>query len=79
MTTVIKIIEDHLRGIGADGLVYPSECVCEIGNLAPCDGSAMHCQPGWRGASKDGDDPEDWLMYASKEAADASKAEGGEA
>lgn len=77
MTTVITIIADHLRSIGADGLVYPGECGCELSDLAPCAGRIDECQPGYKGAVKPDDDPADErAMYPSREAADASKTRG---
>ena len=76
MSTVITIVADHLRAIGADGLVCtPGECACMLPTLAPCDGIINECEPGWRGADADGD----FMLYRSAAAAEASKNEGGAA
>lgn len=71
MHTVIEIVAEHLRGIGADGLVCPGECACVLGELAPCYGNISECQPGWRGAL--GEDGADFTLYTSSEKAEDSK------
>ena len=76
MTTVIKIIEAHLRTIGADGLVCTmTDCACVLDELVPCDGNINECQPGWRGALRD--DDVDFTLYPSREMAESTKMEGG--
>ena len=78
MSTVITIIADHLRAIGADGLVCtPGECACMLPRLAPCDGIINECKPGWRGAGADADGG--FVLYPSAAAAEASNKEGGAA
>lgn len=75
--TVIQIISEHLQSIGADGLVQPdAECGCELDDLVPCCRDFASCAPGYKGKSLD--DDYDWTMYASKEAAERSKVDGGE-
>lgn len=72
MATVIEIVAEHLRSIGADGLVQTdAECGCEAANLAPCQGDFSACQPGWRGIDPDSTSG-DWAMYRTKEAAQRS-------
>lgn len=67
MATLIQI----LAAAGYDGLVDPhSECGCLLSDMAPCLGSPAECAPGYRGACKD--DPEEWAIYRSKEAAEES-------
>jgi hypothetical protein len=75
MATIIEIISAHLRTIGADGLVLPdAECGCELADLQPCGDDFSKCQPGYRGCNKDeAYSPDDWAMYATQEAAEASK------
>ena len=70
MTTVIEIIEAHLRTIGADGLVFEGECGCELGDLAPCMSGPGQCSPGYRGAP--GVDGGEWAMYTSRQDAGES-------
>ena len=73
MATVIEIIRAHLTSIGAEGLLQPdAECACELCDLAPCCDVISSCQPGWKGSPSSPDHGE-WSMYASKEAATASK------
>lgn len=77
MPTVIEIVADHLRSIGADGLVAPSECGCELSDLAPCGSlGSGECLPGWKGLMAGAEGPTDWAMYSTREAAEASKKEG---
>jgi hypothetical protein len=77
MTRVIEIVADHLRSIGADGLVCPdADCGCELAQLEVCEGGMSQCQPGWKGAGSI-DSPE-WRMFTTREAAEASR-EGGAA
>jgi hypothetical protein len=46
---MLSVIEEHLRSTGMDGLVNgDQECCCELGSLAPCDGSCLECSPGKR-------------------------------
>lgn len=71
--TIIEIVKQHLKAVGADGLCAPSECGCELSDLAPCGGLPSDCVPGWKGAPCEDQDADDWLMYSSKEAAEASK------
>lgn len=71
MPTVIEIIAEHLTANGYDGLVNDGlECGCELGELESCDGLKSDCQPAYRGASLNAED--DWMMYASKDAAASS-------
>lgn len=73
MSTVITIVADHLRSIGADGLVCPAaECGCKIDDLAPCEDHFGECQPGW--VSHKPGNPHDWLMWSTKEMADSETA-----
>ena len=69
---VIEIVRAHLVAGGHDGLVCgDSDCGCLLADLQPCGESMSHCEPAYRGADRDS--PGEWAMYASKEAADASK------
>lgn len=81
-TTVIQIVKEKLKAMGADGLVCPDEeCGCKLDDLAPCGGDISECQPGWI-SSPTGQVEHDWLMWSSKEQADAESArakQGGEA
>lgn len=48
--TVKEIVEKHLQENGYDGLYYPEECGCKVGNLMPCiafGGSQAGCLPGY--------------------------------
>ncbi len=45
--TVKEIIEAYLKEHGYDGLYYPGECACKIGDLASCDNLNLECQPGY--------------------------------
>jgi len=40
-------LEEWLRREGYDGL-YADECGCVIGDLAPCEGCPLDCEPGVR-------------------------------
>ena len=44
--TVNKILEDYLKANGFDGLFYPGECSCVIGDLQPCGLTMLDCEPG---------------------------------
>jgi len=46
--TVTKMVELHLVANGFDGLFSPSECACEIGDLAPCGEIQHDCQAGYK-------------------------------
>ena len=71
--TVVKIVEDHQRIIGAEGLVCPvAECGCRLKELVTCDSNFSECQPAWEGR-RDGD----WAMFTTKELAQASVRKGG--
>ena len=75
--TVIRIVAEHLRDNGFDGLVHTdAECGCEVDDLAPCRGDFGSCEAAHRGMSKD--EPGEWAMYVSKDAAERSKTDGGE-
>ena len=41
------ILESYLKDNGFGGLVYPDECACKIGDLQPCDGGMLECEPGY--------------------------------
>lgn len=70
-TTVQEILEDWLRCQGYDGLVSDgAECACQLDDLMPCSAPCDTCQPGYRGPDPSGE--MEWLMYASKEAAEAA-------
>ena len=72
---VIEIVREHLMANGFDGLVQTdSECGCGLEDLQPCGECFADCQPAYRGASTDQSyGADEWAMYATKEAADASK------
>lgn len=72
---VIEIVREHLRAGGFDGLVQvDAECGCELDDLQPCGECFASCEPGFRGANTDQQfSPNEWAMYRTKEAADASK------
>lgn len=53
-----EIIEDWLKENCYDGLCYPDECGCQIGDLMPCDSYCGHCRPGYLHG--------DGLMYTEK-------------
>ena len=44
---VRKILESYLKENGFDGLVYPGECACKIGDLQPCESGILECEPGY--------------------------------
>lgn len=74
MSTVIEIVSEHLRTIGADGLVCPdAECGCKLDDMAPCGGNFSACQPGYLSEPRD---PwlDDWTMWTTKERAEAENA-----
>lgn len=74
MTTVIEIVKAHLVAGGFDGLVLPdAECGCRIEALCPCEGQTAQCRPAFLGV--DPRSPDEWAMYPTKEAAEASKKE----
>jgi len=78
MTTVIKIIAEHLAANGYDGLANVDlECGCEIGDLEPCDGVKGDCHPAYRGADLSGYG--DWAMFLDKDVAARSVAAAAEA
>ena len=72
---VIEIVRAHLKMNGFDWLVRPdSECGCGLEDLQPCGECFADCQPAYRGASTDqSHGADEWAMYSTKEAADASK------
>ncbi len=45
---VKEIVEKYLKENGYDGLFHEGDCGCEVGDLAPCDGSALDCEPGYK-------------------------------
>jgi hypothetical protein len=45
---VIEIIEKYLIENGYDGLYYPCECACVIGDLNPCSENPLNCKAGYR-------------------------------
>ncbi len=72
--TIIQIVKSHLVAGGFDGLVNgEAECGCMLPDLVLCYGDFGPCRPAYRGA--DPANPRGLLMYASKEAAEASLAE----
>lgn len=73
MPKVINIVVSHLVQLGADGLVNIGECGCLLDDLVPCGGDFSRCEPGWKGVDRN--EPGDWAMYFSKDAAEKSKQE----
>ena len=72
---IIEIVRAHLVAGGYDGLVCDGTCSCELADLQPCGESMSECEPAYRGRNiDDWCSPEDWAMYASKEAAQKSLA-----
>ena len=72
MARVIEIVKAHLVAGGFDGLVaVDAECGCLCDDLAPCSSDFGGCEPGYRGALKDGE-PDEWAIYRTKAAALAS-------
>lgn len=68
---VIEITRAYLVANGFDGLVQPdAECGCLVDSLYPCESCGSECEPGYRGVCKD--DPGEWAIYRTKEAALAS-------
>lgn len=61
---VRKILTDYLKENGFDGLTYPGECGCEIGDLAPCDNLRLDCEPGYKIADPTGE--YDYLITTKK-------------
>ena len=47
MITVKEIIKEYLIKNNYDGLYIPGECACKIGDLCPCEGNCIDCQPGY--------------------------------
>jgi hypothetical protein len=48
--TLFKTVEDaekYLQHTGFDGLYYPGECACKLGDLCPCGESPEDCLPGY--------------------------------
>ncbi|HDY89554.1 MAG TPA: hypothetical protein ENH82_15765 [bacterium] len=64
MKAVKNIIEDYLKKHGFDGLYYPGECSCKIGDLQPCDSPCMACEPGYITSDPSGE--YDYLIGAKK-------------
>jgi len=72
MLTVLHIVTEWLRSHGYDGLVADGgECGCDIDNLIPCDAPCETCRAGFKGPDPDGDC--DYLIYPTREAAEAAK------
>lgn len=44
---VLEIVESHLKTNGYDGLYFPGECACLIGDLEPCGQINSECVPGY--------------------------------
>ncbi len=64
--TVIKIIADHLRTNGFDGLIEAmAECSCELADLAPCDNNIGSCRPGYKHLTPGGES--DWVISPNKD------------
>ncbi len=71
---VIEIVRAHLEAVRCDGLVQvDADCGCLIDDLAPCSSDFSSCEPGYRGVLKD--DPTEWAMYRTREAARQSVAD----
>lgn len=69
--TVIEIVQAHLVANGYDGLLSPcADCGCLADELAPCGSDCSQCEPGYRGVMAD--DPDEWAIYLTKDAALAS-------
>lgn len=47
IVTVHDIVEAALKKHGYDGLFFPGECSCKIGDLMPCNSDCSACQPGY--------------------------------
>ena len=45
---VIEIVEEYLQEHGYDGLFFPGECACEVGDLAPCGEYIGGCRVGYK-------------------------------
>lgn len=65
---VIEIVKERLVTDGFDGLVAPhADCGCLCDDLAPCSSDFGQCEPGYRGMHAD--EPGEWAIYRTKEAA----------
>lgn len=45
---VREIVFQFLTEHGFDGLYYPGECACVVGDLMPCSSEQGSCRPGYR-------------------------------
>ncbi len=73
---VIEIVKAHLVANGFDGLVSSNgECGCKADDLAPCGDVQSGCEGGYVGVSTE--DPGEWGIYRTQEAARASRAASG--
>jgi len=64
--TLAEIIEKWLLENKYDGLFNAEdECACEIGDLMPCIGPQIDCEPGYKGPC-DCKDNHDWHMGFEK-------------
>lgn len=67
-----EVLVVALKDRGYDGLVsVDAECGCELADLVPCGECCCGCTPAYRGPDPEGESK--WMMYASKEAAEAAK------
>jgi hypothetical protein len=48
-SNVDEIVDAWLREHGFDGLFYPGECACFVGDIAPCGQIGGECEPGYAG------------------------------
>ena len=62
--SILRIIEDHLRENGFDGLYHASDCGCALGELAPCDSNPLECTPGYKKLTPGGE--ADWIICPEK-------------
>lgn len=47
-TDVLEIVEHWLKTNDYDGLFYPGECGCLVGELEPCGEINAGCEPGYK-------------------------------
>jgi len=45
---VRRIVIDYLVENNYDGLYYPNECACLLGDLVPCESDFSECKPGYK-------------------------------
>ncbi len=68
---VRDILREWLEAHGYEGLRH-DECGCTVDDLMLCDEPCTTCEPGYRGSDPSGE--YDWLIYLSRDAAEAKEA-----